>query len=438
VISAGRRRPSSTASGGPLASTVSAALAHPTLTLAPLLLVFLAVPFLAPSNGNLFDDQAGYVGLARYLAAGHFLTGRDNLVVGGPAYPNLWFGPGLPLALTPLVALHVPVAELRLLGPVFLFAAVLVFRRLLLLVVSARAALIGALALGLYIPLYTVIAYLHSEALAVLLIVAALYSTALYLRNGRWWSLLGAAAALAALAVTRVEYGWVVSVLLALYLFVWLWGRSAGSRRLVAVFGLALALCLPWLAYTYSVSRNVFYWSSSGPLSLYWMSSPNPQDVGDWHGAAEVFSNPGLAPHRAFFHSLAKLDLNTQNARLEHTAVTNIVHHPLKFALNVGDNVSRMLFNAPYSFKPAKPSGLVYSLPAGLLLVAMLVGGVRAARRQRRLPPETAAFAAFAIVTFALHAVLAGYPRFLFPIVPIVIWLTIVCWTSPPHEATVA
>jgi hypothetical protein len=105
----------------------------------------------------------------------------------------------------------------------------------------------------------------------------------------------------------------------------------------------------------------------------------------------------------------------------------------LKFAENVADNISRMLFNVPYSFKPAKRTGLVYSAPAALLLVALAAAWVRARRFGGRLPLELRAIAVFGVATFALHAVLAGYPRLLFPIVPIAIMLVIAWWE--PHDA---
>jgi hypothetical protein len=49
------------------------------------------------------------------------------------------------------------------------------------------------------------------------------------------------------------------------------------------------------------------------------------------------------------------------------------------------------------------------------------------------LPLELRAIAVFGAATFALHAVLAGYPRLLFPIVPIAIMLVIAWWE--PHDA---
>ena len=49
----------------------------------------------------------------------------DALLDADPSSPDLWFGPGLPLALTPLAALDAPIEVFRLSGPVFLFGAML-------------------------------------------------------------------------------------------------------------------------------------------------------------------------------------------------------------------------------------------------------------------------------------------------------------------------
>ena len=54
--------------------------------------------------------------------------------------------------MAPLVAAGAPLALMRLLGALSMFGSVLVLYRLLRQFVSARTALIGAVALGLYVP----------------------------------------------------------------------------------------------------------------------------------------------------------------------------------------------------------------------------------------------------------------------------------------------
>jgi hypothetical protein len=222
--------------------------------------------------------------------------------------------------------------------------------------------------------------------------------------------------------MTRVAFGWVITVCLAIFLVWWAVARSTETRRLSAIYALALAACIPWLAYTYSATGRFFSWGNSGSLSLYWMASPYPGDLGDWHQADEVFTNPNLAPHRPFFATLRGLDLPAQNARIERQALDLIASHPGRYAENVAANVSRMWFDAPYSFERQRLAALYFALPGAILLGALALAAVAGVRLRHALPAITPAFAVFAAVAFVLHALLAAYPRMLLPIVPVLIW----------------
>jgi 4-amino-4-deoxy-L-arabinose transferase-like glycosyltransferase len=406
---------------------------RPWALLAPFLLVFILVPVLAPYDGSLYDDEGAYVGLAKLAAHGHLLTGRDTLVGGGNAPPNLWFGPGLPVMLAPLVKLHLPLLALRFVGPACLFASLLVFFALLRLFVPPRTALLGALAFALYLPFYSVIAFVHTEPPAVLFVTLILYGAVRYAREGRLRHLLLAGGSFAALALVRVDYGWVLSALLIAAVAVYATLRTEHAKRLTLVLLVAFLLCLPWLVYTRSVTGHAFYWGSSGALSLYWISSPAAADRGDWHGANDVFRDPRLARHRPYFRSLVGLDLNAQNRSLERRAVHNIRAHPFKFARNVVDNISRMWLNWRYSFKGLSNKGLLYAVPNVLVLIGLALAAVLTLRRRRRVDRIAIEIGAFALTAFGLHAVLSGYPRMLIPIAPIAI-LAIVVGVSRPVD----
>ena len=417
--------------GRRFAPLLRAVRARPWLLLVPALILFVAVPLVVPYSDNLYDDEGAYVGLGKLLASGHLLTGRDTMVGGGNAPPNLWFGPGLPAVLAVLVKLHAPLDGLRLVGPVALFAALLTFYALLRLFVPVRAALLGCVAFVAYLPFYTVIAFIHAEPLAVLFVTLLLFATVRYERDGRArWLALGASS-FAALAVTRVAYGWVLTAVLVAAAIAYLARRDERRRRLLLVPALAFVLCLPWLGYTYSVTHHPFYWGSSGAMSLYWMSSPADREVGDWHGAADVFSDPNLTSHRPYFRGLIGLDLNAQNHSLEHHALDNVRRHPFKFAQNVADNISRMWLNVPYSFKSARLTSLGYALPNLLLLAGLIAAAFGSLRRRVGGLGLTAGWIGlFAVVAFGLHSVFSAYPRMLIPIVPIAL-LAIVTGLSP-------
>ena len=345
-----------------------------------------------------------------------------------PANPDLWFGPGLPSALAPLVAVDLPIEALRLTGAIFLFGAVLVFHELLRLRVGEGTALVGAYALGLYFPFYVLLPTIHSEPLTILLIVSMLYLLSRYLAGSGLAYGIAAAAAAAGVAMTRVAYGWVLTGMLVAFGLWWLVSRRRDVLRVLGVYALALALCLPWLAFTYSVTERLFVWGNSGSLSLYWMSSPYPQDLGDWRGGAYevVVSDPRLADHREFFLELAPLDPTEQNRRLERRAIENIRGSPGKFAKNVAANVSRMTLGFPFSATQEKLNTLYYLVPNAIILWALVGCALLLATRRLTFGFEGIVFGAFAGLAFALHSLLAAFPRMIMPLIPIALWFVFV------------
>jgi 4-amino-4-deoxy-L-arabinose transferase-like glycosyltransferase len=374
------------------------------------------------------SDEAGYLTLAHDLTHGQY-TGlgwrpASPLPQPDPAKPDLWFGPGLPVVLAPLAAAGAPLWLMRLVGPLCLLAAALLLHRLLARRAPPRAALLAAAALVLYVPFYVLLPNLHSEPLAILLVVAVLACLERALWTGRRRYVALGGLAVGWLAVTRVEYGWICILALAGCLAWWAVARTADARRASAIFAAGLALCVPWLAFTYSVTKQPLVWGNSGPLSLWWMSSPEPQDLGDWRGGAHeiLVSDPLLKPHRAYFRRLEALPPEEQNRRLEHAALANIRAHPGKFAKNVAANLSRMWFDFPFSAKPERLGALFYALPNALLLGALALSALLFAQA-RRMPVEARLFAGFGVAVLAVHAVVAAYPRMLMPLVPIAIAL---------------
>jgi hypothetical protein len=368
-----------------------------------------------------------------FLAAAHrLLHGQYALAGTADGTKFLWHGPGLPALISPLVALGIPLTAIRLVGPLLLFAAVVLFYRLLRLRLSRRAALIGAYALGLYGPMYEGITSLQKEPLALVFSVASLYGTARYVSDGRRRYLALAGLALGGLAMTRLEYGWVISALLTISVVWWLLARARQgvdsprtrtAGRWALVCGLGMLACLPWLVYTYSVTHHVFYWGNSGGISLYWMSSPSPDQLGQWHALHTVFRDPHLATYRPLFHHLAALSPLNGDLTLRHLAVVQAVGHPAKYALNLLANISRMFFGFPFSFTLSAP------VIAGLVAFnTVLLGGLIAAagflrRTRRSLPAEAVPFLSFAAVAFAVHLLPSAEPRFLIPLIPVPAWV---------------
>jgi 4-amino-4-deoxy-L-arabinose transferase-like glycosyltransferase len=409
------------------------------ISLLPILGVYTLISVLKPHPSA--TDEATYIGYSRNLTHGLYAQAHT---LNPSAF--LWHGPGLPAFLAPLVALHIPLGLMRVLaGPVLLFAAFCVFKQLARLYASERAAVLATYGLALYLPFFTVVGDIYVEPLATLCLTLAVFFGVRSFRGGRR-DHLWAGMALAALALSRVEYGY---VLLAALLLSGAWllasRRSATARRSTVAVAVALVLCAPWLGYTYSLTHKPFYWGNSGGLSLYWMSAPG--NLGDWHSGTEVFTVPQLTGARPLFTELRRLTPTAQDERLQHVAFRNMRNDPLHYLANVGNNVGRLLFNTPYSFGAAKSpfsftreknGAVIYAVPNALLLGLLAIALVLGIRTRGRIGPDVLPIAVLTLLGLAVHVPLAAYARFVIPLVPAAALLVLAILSAPRPADSVA
>jgi hypothetical protein len=269
------------------------------------------------------------------------------------------------------------------------------------------------------------------EPLALLVSIIALDGTARYLSFGRRRHAVLAGLSLGALAMTRLEYGWVITGGLAVGLAWWLAAgvrqgpaeRTQTARRWTAICAVGMLACAPWLAYTYAITGHPFYWGNSGGISLYWMSSPSPSQLGEWHASHTVYADPALAGYRPFFHHLSTLGPLRADLKLQHVAVVQALGHPAKYALNLLANVGRMFFGFPFSFTLG--AGVITGL---IVFNAALLAGVVAAgrsllRARSSLPGETAPFLLLGGLGLVVHLIPTAEPRMVVPLLPVPLWL---------------
>jgi hypothetical protein len=191
----------------------------------------------------------------------------------------------------------------------------------------------------------------------------------------------------------------------------------------MAICAVGMLACLPWLAYTYSITHHVFYWGNSGGISLYWMSSPSLGQLGEWHASHTVYTDPALAAYRPFFHYVSSLGPLQADLKLQHMALVQALGHPAKYLLNLVANVGRMFVGLPFSFtlSPAVIAGL--ALFNGTLLAGLLAAGISLRRASRSLPPEAVPFLLLFGLGLVVHLLPTAEPRMLVPLVPIPLWL---------------
>lgn len=377
--------------------------------LSPLLILYASVTLWNWPTGWVADELR-YVRFACELCQGGYALEDDDY---------LWNGPGFPLVIAAWMAAGVPPAWARVANAGFLFAGVVLFAHLMALHVPRRWAAGAGWAMGLHWPLFPSLGRLMTESLALCLVCGWLLAATLALRDRRPAATISAGFLLGWLALTKVFFGYVLLAgFLAYVLLLAIRPRSAAVRRMAVIYLMALVTTVPYLAYTYYLTGKVFYWSNSGGLSLYWMSTPYREEWGDWFHPRDVRQRPELARHRPFFESIADHSPVAKDEAYRRQAMMNIRSHPKKFVTNVLANVSRMWFSFPYSYTPQKLRTLFYVLPNSVLLSGLGVSAVIFVARKPPAAREIHFVIVFMCLTLSGSSLLSAYARMLDPLVP--------------------
>jgi hypothetical protein len=372
-------------------------------------------------SSNAFEgDEGDYVAIASSLSQGYYSANNGI---------TLWWGPGYPLILVPFVFLKLPWLVAKLLNAFFLFGAILFLYKTLALWLRESYALIFGFVMGLYPPFWREIHLLIAESLVFFLICGFMfYSCKVYResRNHRL-HLLIASMFLAYLALTKVFFGYVILVGLLSFLILYLWQRGEEFKNTTYTYLLALIWCLPYLLFTYSLTSKIFYWGTSGGMSLYWMSTPYENEWGDWFSSSNVQENPELAQHREFFDKIASLSEVEKDSEFKKEAIYNITHHPTKYFTSWMANIGRLLFSYPFSYERHKLTTYFYFIPTMFIVVLFVLSIYPAISRWKSIPYEIYALLYFGLIAFGGSSLLSAYTRQFSPLVPILLlWLSFI------------
>ena len=234
------------------------------------------------------------------------------------------------------------------------------------------------------------------------------------------------------LILTKVIFGYVLILGLIVCLLLLLFKKhKVYYFRPVYILLTALAVCLPWLAYTYHITGKIFYWGDSGGMSLYWMSSPYNNEYGDWklpeltnHQYPVSFKSAETAAilkknHAKEIAFILKHNNLQQDSLFKQAAFLNIRQHPAKFAVNYYYNCSRMLFNFPYSYSYQDGAIVGNILRGSLILWASIIGLISTFLNWRRIVWPVKFALLLTCVYLALSGALSAYPRQLDVVIPV-------------------
>jgi hypothetical protein len=363
-------------------------------------------------------DELRYLQCARYITEGR-LTPADN-----PDYVN---GPGYPALLSLFVGWDGP----RYLSVRLLHACLTTGAALMLFLTTAhyagrRWALAGALFLLLHPNTMRITPQLLTEPLTLMCITTFAWSFCKAMRSEKWIpAALLSTVALTWLILTRVMFGHVTVTMLIFggAAFV-LWKRQRRVLgRTVAMAAAALLLCVPYLADTHEKTGKIYCWSTNSGELLYWFTSTNPGECGNWFDYNDAMTNPDLAPHhREFFERVTRLPALQRDAAFMEAAKEHIKANPKGVLVNWVCNVVRLCFNTPRSFKAEELKTLVITAFNGPLLVMILVAFVLAWRNPQVLPMEVGLLWAFAAIYFGGSTLAASLARYFLVITPL-LWV---------------
>ena len=333
--------------------------------------------------------------------------------------------------------------------------AVVYFYKTVRLYMSRKYLVYWGYAFGLYPPALRFLSYLMTESLVVFLMSAIAYHVCRLSqeprRPTRHQFLAGLY--LGFLALTKVFYGWVILPSLILLGLVWLTLRKPVMvKQLFFTCCIAYLLCLPYLLYTYRLTGKMFYWGTSGGISLYYMSTPFEGEYGDWGptfstrerwltyreelaGSRGEGSTKMAENHLPVFEEISKLpDIVKQDDAFKRVAIRNIKERPVKYFKNWLTNVGRLLFDYPYSYRTQTPRTYFYALPNMFIVVLAVISIVPLWVYRRSIPKELYALLAFAMIALGGTSLMSAQSRqfyVLTPIIDVVIVVALVhAWRS--------
>jgi hypothetical protein len=351
-----------------------------------------------------------------------YLAFAQNLLKGfySPPYPDidLWNGPGYPLFLAPFLFLKIPVLALKMLNAFLLYFSLIITFKTIRSFSSSGSALAFTCLLGLYYPVFELLPFILTECFTWFLVsLVCFFLTRCFSSHEiRWKPLVITALLIAYLAMTKVIFGYVILVMIFISFVLMIpAGFRRYAKRSALLFLISFGFCMPWLLYTHTYTGKFPYWSNSGGMSLYTMSSPFAEELGDWFTTAELSVNPH---HKDFIDSISKLTPLERDQAYRNAAISNIKNHPRKYFSNWIANVGRLLISYPHSYSAQKISTLQTFLPNMFLVVLIALSLVAGLLRIRKFPAALIILFLFILVYLTGSSFVSAFRRMFYITLP--------------------
>ena len=379
------------------------------------IIVFTLFYLKTPHNSITIGDEQRYIDYANGLWEGKY----------SPSFPNvyIWNGPGYPIFLMPFVKIGMNVIGLRILNCLMYLIAIIIFDRLISRKFTVKLANFVILFLAAYFPIYLEITQAITESITFLLIVLFLNE---YYKEQKNYFVIGLIFGF--LVLTKAILGFILLLLLIIHLLMFISNRSVENKFNFKVFIVAFLLNVPYLTYTYSLTGKLFYWANSGGVSLYWMTSPHEGEFGDWPSI--YFADKLLydtkkldSLHLAEIKHVCSFPMSLRDDEYRKISVNNIKNHPVKYIRNYISNFQRFFFNMPNSYSKHREIMMWYFPFTIFMFLGFILVLWNFMKVNFKLNRTRFALSLILVSYVFLSCLVFAYPRFLNPIVPLIILL---------------
>jgi hypothetical protein len=342
---------------------------------------------------------------------------------------NLWSGPGYPIIVAALLYFGLSLQIIKYINAIFLFSSIFLFYKTLINLVDRKKATIFTIMFGFYVSIYSfsLVPYLLTEPLTIFLISLISFTLIKYFPEKKvpFSIILILSVLLAFLALTKIIFGYVLLFASIISFTIFVFANNNKNKNTLYLFLLALFFCTPYLYYTYTLTGKCFYWGDSGGMSLYWMTTPFPNEHGDWNNFDFIIEGKVQKNlkknHEEFFNQISKLNSIQKDEAFKKRALSNILKYPEKYFNNWLANIERMLFGYPFSYRSqltnfkAIPNMFVFVL--GVLLLYPTI------KLFDQIPVQLKILLLLGFIYLLLSSLLSAYRRQFFIITPIIfIW----------------
>jgi hypothetical protein len=379
------------------------------IKLIPFLLLYLTICTLFSKN-VLVGDEERYLGFANNLLNGFY----------SPPYPdiNLWNGPGYPAFIALFLLIKLPLLGIRLLNGFLLYGSLIICFKTFSIYALKKDAFLYTILLGLYFPVFQMLPLILTETLTWFLIslVSLLFIKNYYQKIFSWKLIILTSFSIASLAMTKIIFGYVIIAMLLVSIFTFLLpGFRSSAKKTTVIFLLSFVFCFPWLIYTYSLTNKFPYWTNSGSMSLYTMSTPFKNELGDFSDINTLLENQN---HKVFIDSISKLNTLSRDEAYKNAALRNIKNHPQKYFYNWVANVGRLFFSYPYSNAKQSIKSYFTIIPNMFVMVFIIISFALSLVYYRKLPDGLILLCVFILIYLFGSTLVSAYRRMFFVTMP--------------------